>query len=533
MPRIASQEFMGRYSQASIRAQLWRGLFEDCYEVAIPNRNTYNGRTPAQVQNTRVFDTTAVMAVTTYISQLQVGLTPLFTKWAELDAGHEVPEVFRDNLKRQLQPATELLFRYLQNSNLNQALNESHKDLAVSTGILTCNEGMTDDKPLIFESIPLESVYLEEGPYGLINTVWRNFERMPVRNILQVWPQAQLDSSLKVQLKDDPNSTADFIESSVFDPIKKEFTYSVVHQGLNTVIFEEKSESSPWIVYRDSKMPGEVYGRGRVIEALPTIQSLQAVYEDELIAAGLRAKPIWLGFNDGVFNPWNVELEPNTVIPISPDGRGALPLQPLPLSGDVQFGQLTVQDLRMQINKIFFTEPLGEISGAQPRTATELLIRRQENLEQKEPFIGRLIVELLEPLLKRVVFILQKRKLFPQIKIDGKQISVRYKSPLLKSQNVGNVNNFVQMIQILQQTVGPEGALMGIKAENLPEYLAEQFGTDLSLIKTPDEIIALTQAAAEAQQAQEAAQQGLPTPSQVPQQPAQATGNVVPLRQSA
>lgn len=531
MPRLASTELIARYSHAKTKTELWHSLYEDCYEAAIPNRNTFNARTEGRVQNTKVFDTTAVMAVLTFVSQLQVGLTPLFTQWAELDAGHEVPDLFRDNLKRQLQPATELLFRYIHHSNLNQVLNESHKDLAIGTGIITCNEGTTDDDPLIFESIPLENVYLEEGPYGMIDTVFRDFIEMPVRNILRVWPQAKLDSSLQSKLKDDPNSTADFIESSVFDPIKQEFTYTVIHQGMNTIIFEEVSKSSPWIVYRGNKLPGEVPGRGPLIEALPTIQTLNAVYEDELIAAGLRAKPIWLGFNDGVFNPWNVELEPNSVIPISPDGRGSLPLQPLPLAGDVQFGQLMVQDLRIQINRLFFTQPLGEINDAQPRTATELLIRRQENLEQKEPFIGRLIVELLEPLLKRIVFILQKRKLFPNIKVDGKQISVRFKSPLLKSQNVANVNSFVQMIQILQQTVGPERALMGIKAENLPEYLAEQFGTDLSLIQTPDEIIALTQAMAQAQQAQQAMAQGLPAAPQVPQQPAQATGgNVVPFR---
>ena len=117
-----------------------------------------------------------------------------------------------------------------------------------------------------------------------------------------------------------------------------------------------------------------------------------------------------MGASDGVFNPWTVKLEPWSVIPMNPTSIGQMPIAPIPMAGDPNFQQIEINSLRDQINKIFFTDPLGPIrGGSEQLTATEIMIRNQEQLEQKIPFIGRLQFELLDKLTERIVFILTKK----------------------------------------------------------------------------------------------------------------------------
>src|SRR5690606_19409440 len=141
-------------------------------------------------------------------------------------------------------------------------------------------------------------------------------------------------------------------------------------------VLDTESRSSPWVVGRWSKSPREIGGRGSAIEALPTARTINMMARFLMEAAAMNATPPWLGFSDGIFNPFNYTIKPNDIIPIAPESAMNLPLKKLDVSGDVQFGELTMNDLRTQINQIMYVDPTRPVQ-APSMTATEIMIRQQ------------------------------------------------------------------------------------------------------------------------------------------------------------
>jgi hypothetical protein len=177
---------------------------------------------------------------------------------------------------------------------------------------------------------------------------------------------------------------------------------------------------------------------------------------------------------------------------------GQLPIAPVPMGGDPKFSEMKMQELREMINKIFFNQPLGPLDPASNLTATEVLIRNQEQLEEKIPFVGRLQFELLDKLIQRIVFILKKKGIIPNIVIDGKEVTVKYKSPLIQTQGLQNVNRAVQLAQTAQSIFGPQLSVMGLNSDEWFEYLADNLGVDPKLVKSASELQEMADQAAQA-----------------------------------
>jgi hypothetical protein len=230
------------------------------------------------------------------------------------------------------------------------------------------------------------------------------------------------------------------------------------------------------------------------------MQSLNQIYEDKLRAGAFRSMPIYLGVNDGVFNPWTTNLEPNTIIPVSPFGSNP-PLTPVPQGGNPEYAVEDIMDLRKQINNIFMTDPLGSIEDP-AKTATEIMIRNQAALELKIPSISRLQVELLDKVIQRFVFILKKKGLFPPLKVDGKEFAIEYKSPLIQAQDQADATNIVKYVQTLQSTVGPDKALIPLDEPDFYLELANKMNVPLKVLKSAVEIEQTLDQMAQAEQEQ-------------------------------
>ena len=67
-----------------------------------------------------------------------------------------------------------------------------------------------------------------------------------------------------------------------------------------------------------------------------------------------------MAYSDGVFTPWTFQLSANTVIPVARGNAGEWPIAAMPDVANPNFMQLTSNDLRAQINKLMFADPLGD-----------------------------------------------------------------------------------------------------------------------------------------------------------------------------
>lgn len=475
-----------RFQKAKERRELWRSLFQEAYEYALPQKEIFNFHSPGQKKNRHIYDSTAVTGVRVYAARIQSTHTPPWQQWMDFVAGTDTPKADRDTLNQKLEEATEVFFNHINESDFSNQSNESDQDLAISTGALFFEEGdELQGEPLFkFTSIPLAQLYLEDTGEGLKNTGWREHE-MVARTLPSMFPEGDFGDELTKKIKDQPDSKVKIINGVVKDGGL--FHQVVIHEPNKHLIFTQSFTTSPLIIYRTNVIPGEIYGRGPVLDVLSDIRTVNKVKEFLLKNGALQMAGVYTGTSDGSWNPHTAVIAPAAIIPVASNDSKNPSLRPLENSGRLDVGQLIIEDLQANINKALFSSPLGEVDDP-VKSATEQMLRTQEMLRTSGASIGRLNTEKVKPLVQRGVDILARHGRLPKIKIDGKEVSIKMQSPLAKAEAMEDFQNF--QIWFAQMSQLPENAfILGAKIENIPNWTAEKLGLPTSeLARTADEI---------------------------------------------
>jgi hypothetical protein len=442
-------------------------------------------------------------------------VTPVGKRWANLIAGADVPEDKKAQLNADLELANELLFKYIHHSNFDLAISESYFDFVIGTAAIHISEGLTDDKPIICKSLSTINLAFEEDQNGFLSTIFHHYKNVKAEEIKALWPDAVIPENMAITINDKPQSTFDFLEAFVTDPITNITRYTVQLNNDFDILVDRELPVLPVVAFRWSKLNGETFGRGPVLEALPTIKSLNEMLEIDLKGFAISTLPPFLVNGDGLLNPYTIQLEPLSLIPISPLANNQMPIQQLPVTQNYQAQFAHIQDFRQQIKEMLFDMPLRPVD-APPQTATEIIQRQQVLEEEMSPAFERLQIEFLPRLLNRIIYILRKKGLFPNLAIDGKTIAVEYNSPLSLSQGREDVKNFTDFYGTLAQIAGPQMSLMALKAEKVPEWLATKFGVDMNLINLEDDLTDLGEQLQQQAQQQQPQQQSPTLPSEPP-----------------
>lgn len=499
-----------RRLKAAQKKDLWRSVYRDCFQYAMPSRETFTWHTEGQNKQQILYDSTLQEATYTAANTLIALLFPSWSRWAELAAGGALPqEKITPEIAAGLQTSTKMFFDFLNISNFNTVISESALDLMVGTCSLSFDEGDADN-PFVFTSIPLSAIEIEEGPKGAVETTWM-LRKPKARNLLRMYEGMELwDLSAATQdkIKDQPDTEIEIIQGEVYLPDDGHYYGVVIEVAAANICWRyDYSTSCPTIVARATKVAGETYGRGRVMLALSDARTLDKMQEFVLRHAALQVAPPMTGVSDGVLNPYTASLRPNTIIPVASNDNGAPSLRALDIGGNFQVTQVMMKDLRERVRRTM----LGpEPSEGAVKSATEINVSDRNRLWAMNGEYNRIQAELLAKVLSRGVFILQKKGLMAKFKIDGRAVQVKYTSPFAKSQNVEDVMNLQQALQVASIT-GPQNVEMGLKVEDMPAWVARQIGVPEVLIRTPEEV------KAKGQQFMQMAQQAGAIPGQQPQ----------------
>lgn len=497
--------FRKRYQSAQGVADLWASLLEACYFYAVPYRNRFYRpkQQQGEFKGTRIYDTTAVEATKTFVSKVHDAMTPPQVQWGYLDIDESFDteeDIDKNAIQEQLDTYMRRLFGYIHESNFDVVINECYFDLAIGTSCIVINQ-FTDEQPLLFTSVPMDKLAIEESMTGRVDSWFRNWEQVKINEIQVRWPNAILTPEMMMLLVENPDARIETLyEGVMYMPQnKKPYTYMI--GTAETPLLCEEFESNPGIVWRFQKVNNEVFGRGPVMDALPSIISLNELARIELAAANLNTFKPYMGFSDAVFNPHTFKLEPFTVIPIAPIGSGGSPpLIPLPDSSNPQFSQLTILDLRNQIKALLFNE-VNPNQSVQPQTATELMIVQQNLAQRIGPLFSRLQQEFLWPVIKRCAYILDKMGLLPWPVVKGAKVNFRYRSPLALAKGQQDIARFTQYYQLMQGVFGAGPALMYINPGLAPYLIAEQMQVDARYLNSAEEVQAAAQNAQHQQDA--------------------------------
>lgn len=511
-----AEQIVKRFEKAKGRKALWHDTYRDAQEYAAPQRETFEEETVGQQKDggQRVFDSTAQDALMSGVSNLHSSLTPPMKRWVELRAGTALQG--DKNLDQALEAITEVLFSALHNSNFDTQIVESYQDLFIGTGALLVFEGDATN-PFHFVNVPLSQLYLEEGPNGRIDTAFRCF-RLSARNIMKQWPDAELSKDLQDIVAEQPGNDLKFIEATV--PGKVEvfdrrlddmvevdgYRYYVLEEKSKEIIVERGMRSSPWIIFRWANLPGEIYGRGPVLTALPAIKTLNEQVKILLQSASIATLGMYTVADDGIVNLDNIKLGGGALIPVTSNGSQVQgpTLSPLPTPGNPNLAQLIIENQQSQIKRILFGDPLGDVN-LPVKTATEVSLRQQELAKRIGSAFGKLQFELISPLINRLLDILDDLGLIDlgEFKIDGTTLAIEHISPLAQAQDEEDILKGIRYLETIGTLYGPQVAMVVADPFAFARWLSGELNlpTELRPSEEQEKVIkqALTQQAAQGQ----------------------------------
>lgn len=477
-------KLLKRFQKAAERYNKWRSLHQEAMDFCTPQRETFTIQSEGQRKTHFVFDSTAEEGTEQFASRIQGSLTPSWQQWINLTAGDDVPKEQQESVDKKLKESTDTFFINLNHSNFDTELTPSLIDLSIGTGCMLVEENDFDESSAFkFTNIPLAELYIEKPARGAVKNVWRK-QKVEAANMLITWPNMDVPQDLKKILDKDPNQELDILNGFLFNQKSKEYDQVVIWK--KKLLFTQSFKTRRMIVFRWSLTPGEAYGRGPGIKKLPTIRTANKIVELRLGNGALQMSGVYTGRADGLFNPHTVRIAPGTVIPVATNDNTNPTLKALTPSGNINITLEDLQDARESIRTAFFSTPLGEISDP-VRSATENILRNQEFLKNSGASIGRLKTEMIEPIVSACVEILVGRGKFPDIKVDGKDVTIKQTSPLAKAEDLEDFQNTQLWLSTLSQFIPPEVLALKVKIEELPGEFQKQLGTNPNLIRSEAE----------------------------------------------
>ena len=150
------------------------------------------------------------------------------------------------------------------------------------------------------------------------------------------------------------------------------------------------------------------------------------------------------------------------------------------MPGRFDVSQLMLENLQSRIRHALLADRIAPVAG--PRmTATEVMERSAEMTLLLGATYGRLQSELLTPLIRRAYSILRRRGEVPDIALDGRLITIDYRSPLARAPGQRNVQSTLSWITSVM-SMGPE-AIAAVDMAQAARFLGDALAVPRNLIR--------------------------------------------------
>ena len=166
----------------------------------------------------------------------------------------------------------------------------------------------------------------------------------------------------------------------------------------------------PYICPRWKRVPGETYGRGQGIAALPSLRLCDSITKLIIQATQLGVRPPTQEPADSFMNPSDLSPGKRNFFKKGTRSR----IEPIEISGDVTMGYQLLEQKKADIERMFFLDVARQFSlrgNSSPLKATEVIERRDEVLRLLGPVVARLTNEFLDPLISRIYSVLDEHNL--------------------------------------------------------------------------------------------------------------------------
>jgi hypothetical protein len=484
--------------------------WQEVADLIIPSREFNQRRSPGEKRNTRIFDTTAILACEQLAGALHGMLTSPAVRWFALRAQDD-SLADSDDIKAWFEAATQTMYDAFNSPTAAFSTNshEMYLDVAAfGTGVLFMAD--RGRQGVAFRAVPLSECFIGEGESGTIDTLFRSYS-MPARNAVALWGEDAVGDGIRDLIEKTPDAPVKIVHAVYPRPDgeratggdaskRMPFATCYVHVDSKHVIDEGGFRDFPYAVPRWAKRSGEVWGAGPGMAALPDVRMVNAMAETNLMSAQMAMAPPLMAPDDGFLNP--IQYAPFSVNYFRAGSPQTDRYQPIMTGARPDIGLDLIDSVRASIKASFYVEWMNLPDGP-AMTATEVVQRRDERLRLLGPMVARLQQEFLGPLIARSFRVLFENGLFPPAppELSGAGFRVEYLSPIALAQRASEAEGAFRLWAAAAQAeqLQPGSSRVVNIGEGL-RFLADRFGTPQKLLRSERDV-----AEAEAAQAEQAA----------------------------
>jgi len=441
-----------RFSALEGQRENWNTHFQELADYMLPRKaDIVRKRSKGEKRMEQIFDGTALQSVDLLSASLHGMLTSGATPWFHL--AMKDMDIGRDSeVQEWLEDTSNRMIRAFNQSNFETEIHEMYVDLVVfGTG---CMFVEMDEGKLRFSTRHISEFHISENQFGLVDTVFRKY-KIPARQaVLRFGYDNVTDYIRKTYDKrpDDevtllhavmPRDDRDFQkEDSANMPFASVYICMESSMPLSVKGFQE----FPYIVPRFFKATGETMGRSPAMVALPDVKMLNLMSKTIIQAAQKQIDPPLLVPDDGFLLP--IRTNPGGLNFFRSGSRDTI--TPLNVGANIPIGLQMEEQRRLAIRSAFYVDQL--LSGGNVNmTATEVVQRQEERMRVIGPVLGRLMNEMLRPLIDRVFALMLRQEMLsqPPELLEGRDVDIEYVSPLARAQKSSSLNNTMKALEIL------------------------------------------------------------------------------------
>lgn len=485
--RVAAQK--KRADQVWNEKSSYQGMITDCYDYCIPHRRP-GGRDKSKRPADKIFDMTATMSTMYFAGNLQRDLFPSGRPPFSLEAGPVAQSALgksgTDKLNRMLERQSERVYPFFLTGDWDTAIHETCIDLGIGTGAIMPIKGDRNN-PVLFVAIPFEDIAVKCDGWGRHRLIsWK--QTLGFEAILEAFPDGTFSEEFRKKAKESPYSETELYQDFARLPDGR-WRFFAYTEHCETFIAAATYRTQPIAVPRYYRVPGEAYGRGPVMLAMPSIKTLNKAQELALKSAAIQMLGIWGYRAGGTFNPNTVRVGPGEFWPMQSTGGMLGPdvSRIDPASGRIDVARLVIGGLQDQIKQSLFDYRLPENQGNTPKSASEIVARLQQKAEVHIGAFGRLVREIMPVIVPRVMEILYEFGFldFP-LTIDQFMVATKVQSPMaaaLNADRLASVANYLEFVG----SVAPDAMEQYVHIDRVLELVGDGLQIPKNIIPSDEE----------------------------------------------
>ncbi|MBL4768036.1 MAG: hypothetical protein JKY94_10030 [Rhodobacteraceae bacterium] len=438
---------------------VWDGYIKDAYDYALPHRLS-GGQAPSGAATDKLFDMTAPMGAMYFAGNLQKDLFPpasskfSFAPGPLLQARMPAKELIV--AERMLQGISKRIDPFFQAGDFDTAANEACWDLGIGTGAIMPVRG-DKHQPLFFINIPFQNLACEADAWGRNHFIsWR--QTLTVEAIHKGFLETgKFSEDFLEAVKNKPNTEVQFYQ----DFFKVDGGWKWVGYAdkyCDEFIVEVKTRTQPLAVGRYYRAPGEPYGRGPILMALPAIKTLNKAQELALRSAAVQLLGIWGYRSGGTFNPDMVNLGPGEFWPMmSTGGQFGADVQRLdPATARLDVANMVIEGMRDDIKGVLMDNRITD-DGSTPPSARQIVAILQDRADANIGAYGRLSREFMPVLAPRAAEILFEQGFLDMpLQMNELLLSVKVRSPMQTALDARQLESTMTYFDMVAAVAGPE-----------------------------------------------------------------------------